>query len=375
MDSEVTWSVVIYVTGEIATAENVRQGKPTCNISRIEMSRTPSFVFAFVCLVATTLSHRAHAQWYADVDSGAMFINAPDFRFFARRGETSPYERIESITTDDGEDFAAFVGGKAGWIFDGSLLGTGNMRLEFSGFYAGFDDDTAVTFSDPGPGVRYGFVALDNTSGFGTVDPASDYSVMHTTTSREIDFGGYDLLLHQDFRLDENHMWTLYGGPSLQHLYQGFMTTISYPMDASHSGATLNESLDTDYVGGKVGISGRRKLNSRWSLFLDGNTGIYHARTRYDGRFVHARSTPPHDDRIGLTRHDNAVSTQARLELTRQMNDSVFVSLTSNVQHLDYAGQMDYGTRVDTVPDGSTLSIDSDELLSATLGLRLTIFR
>ncbi|WP_372720974.1 hypothetical protein, partial [Novipirellula sp.] len=127
--------------------------------------------------------------------------------------------------------------------------------------------------------------------------------------------------------------------------------------------------------GGKVGISGRRKLNSRWSLFLDGNTGIYHARTRYDGRFVHVRSSPPHDDRIGLTRHDNAVSTQARLELTRQMNDSVFVSLTSNVQHMAYAGQMDYGTRVDSVPDGSTLSIDSDELFSATVGLRLTIFR
>ncbi|TWU26753.1 hypothetical protein Pla52o_06070 [Novipirellula galeiformis] len=339
------------------------------------MSRAQSFVLILVCLAATSSHRQVRAEWYADVDSGAMFINAPDFQYFAKRGETAPFERIEDITTDDGEDFGAFVGGKAGWIFDGSLLGTGNMRLEFSGSYAGFDDNTAVTFFDPGPGVRYGFVALDNTTGFGTADPPSQVRILHTVTSREIDFGGYDLLLHQDFRVDENRVWTLYGGPSVQHLYQEFMTHASFPLDASNTEATLNEALDTDYIGGKVGVSGRRNLNSRWSLFLDGNTGIYHAKTHYDGRFIHSTSFPPHDDRISLERHDHAVSTQARLDLTRQMNDFAFISLTSNVQHIDYAGQMNYGTRNDNVPSGSRLSIDRDELFSATVGLRLTIFR
>ena len=104
---------------------------------------------------------------------------------------------------------------------------------------------------------------------------------------------------------------------------------------------TLTESLNTDYVGGKLGLKWVNAMNENFSASFDTALGFYGANSRYHGDYarvdqfggsetVDSRQSTT-DFSLGLTGTLTHVSTQSIF----------FHDPVSSFQYLDYAPQVE----------------------------------
>jgi len=315
----------------------------------------------------------AKANWYADLESGAMYINAPSHNAIAVLNATT-FVPTGFLESHDGDDFGAFYGGKIGWSHDAALFGD-LTRFEASGFHARFQEDNTVSILNNSTTQRFGAITPNNFTALTVLNGG----MVVTQTSREIDFWGYDLLVHQDKNLGDGNSCSVYGGASFINLDQNFLTRYQLTQGAAIGVAGFAEKLDTNYLGGKVGAACRHQLNENWNVGLDGSVGFYHARTNYAAIYADSINGVP-NNLAGQNRsaNDFAFGATVKAEITRQINSFMFITAFTNVQYLSYAPQIDGGNAQDVAninPAGSRLSIQDAELFGIMSGLRLTIVR
>lgn len=306
-----------------------------------------------VVLVVTfaMLAGDSHAQkWYAETQVGTTYLNVPEFQFFV--GFDGSGNVVERFTTDDGEDAGFSLGGRIGRILEQPLGSADGTRFEFHGFYAQTEQTTRRD-------IDGGFIALDNRISITFLGSSNQ------STRRRIDYGGYDFLMHQDHWLSGNEMLSWYAGPSAIHMYQDRETGRIAPLLPK-----LEEVLNTDYLGGKTGLTYRRQLNSKWSFAADGSLGLYGAHSRYRGSQVVFRPLV----QASRSRTDFALGSRSEVELKRALFRNSFIGGFASCQYLNYAPHMNYGSR-DTDPNPQLLAIDKGDLFSASFGVRLMIFR
>ena len=317
--------------------------------------------------------HPANGKdWYYNVDVGAAFINGPKTLFFAERDENAPFGRLANLKVDEGEGWGLGVGGTLGRPLDTPLFNAHGSRIELSVFHADQEQTTNRVFVDNGPGERYGYVALDGSNGFGTPDGET----LSTRVTRENRFGRYELMLHQDRRIARNRLRSIFGGFSGMHLRQNIDSEGIITLPGSQpTTTTLTESLNTDYVGGKLGLKWVNAMNDNFSASFDTALGFYGANSRYHGDYARVDQFGGReavDSRQSTT--DFSLGLDANFGLTYQHNPYFFTTLFSSFQYLDYAPQVEYGA-IGSPPAGHTLRIVQDQFFMAVVGLQLTCYR
>ena len=331
----------------------------------------PVSIMPLVCLVLGFAIYwhvcPAYGQTcYVEVDTGAMIVQGPAYRYFGTQ-DNDGNAVLQRFTTDNGNDAGVAIGGAIGKILHHPLAGADGSRIEFGGFYTDMEQTTTAELTASGTN-RIGWGLLNNSIliGFGGGDDIS------TTTRRALDWGAYHLMLHQDFRIADNRMLTLYLGPSFQHFYQGTNVSAFHVQDPTDS-MTLLESLDTDYYGAKIGLSCRHVFNSNWTLVLDASVAPYGAHSRYHGELEDVNNgAVANQVQASMTRSNFALGAQGKVELTRAIHENLILSFFGDIHYLNYAPQMSYG---DSNLGVDVLTVDADELLGVMVGMNVTLFR
>lgn len=313
-------------------------------------------VFSALCLAYQT--SRAEGRGiYVDLDGGFSHINYPQNKFFAKRGESSPFTRQANLDTESGGVDGNLQGAGVGVHLPFGMAASNGARLEWRGWRMHASASNAASFMDTGAGVRYGWVMLDNSTGYGTPDGMT----LDTSVKQSIDFSGNDLLFLLDYGTDKSASWAIYAGPSVKSLRQDteIQGRIITPV-------TLNDSLSTDYRGVRFGAKYIHPLDEAWKASVDISGSYYRYKASYHGVYE--------DGAAGIQRRlrsdKDAIGCDVRLDLIRKIASNVSLSIFGGLGYLSEVPQVDYGS-VPSDPAHGTLSLGSDKLLTWTLGLKL----
>jgi hypothetical protein len=294
---------------------------------------------------------------YGSVEVGVSHIDYPKNRFFADRGEASPFTRNYNLDTEDNDAYGRAISGALGTRLPVALMRADGMRIELRGGRTDADQTSLRSFTDPGAGVRYGWVALDNSTGFGTPDGAT----LLTRIRQKIDYWGADLLLAFDYKLGDAASWSFLVGPSYKSLDQD--THIDGTIS---SVVALTESLSTHYRGIKLAAQYDRRLNDLWSMSAGFAASPYRAHATYRALYVVSPTT------INRTLSDksDALGLDARLEFSRRLSGRIRVAAFGEVSHLSDVPRVSYGS-VPTDLAGGVLALASGRQTTWILGIRL----
>lgn len=283
---------------------------------------------------------------YATVEAGVARIDFPTNRFFAVRGEAAPFARTANLRTEDDDARGNSLGGSLGIHLPGNPAGSAAMRLELRAWSIDAEVTNRASFVDPGPGVRYGWVTLDNSTGFGTPNG----TVLKATIAQQFDYRGGDLLFLLDYKHRERNKWTLYAGPSIKSLDQ--KTEINGVITTS---VTLAEKLSTDFKGMKVGVRYEHQFDDHWDGVVDLSASSYRSTTKYRGNYADSTGNSAHAE---LREKDHALGLDARVEVSRRIHEAVKVSAIVGLGHLSDVPRVSYGS-VPTDPERGVLSLTS----------------
>lgn len=299
-----------------------------------------------IALAILALSSVANsADWFVDTQLGATYLKLP-------------HRNLPGEESDEGTGMS--VGGRVGWLLQNSIGMADKTSVELSGFYVGVED-ARITAPE---GF---FFAYDY---YGSIISSGGDEIIGSFGSRAADFGSYDLIFRQSYRTSGFDLFSVYAGFSALHLHQDFASSVE-----SVSGLLfdLRESLDADYFGAKVGFTRARQLGSRWTTVLDGAVGFYSSRSTYNGEYVPSGPLAHAAPDLDLKDSHFAVQSQLKIELVRFVGEHAYLSCFGELQHLNHAPVMSYiNGPASTIPP---TRINDDELLGATLGLKLTFFR
>jgi len=294
------------------------------------------------------------------VDAGVAYMNYPANRLFAIRGEAAPFTRGPDLATDDGDANGVYFSGGLDYELKSALFGSRSTSIGIRGNYADVSSNTSASFVDPGPGTRFGWVALDNTGGFGTPDGET----LTTSTRRVISSYTIDIPITLEYEHWSSGSLKVRFGPSYRNVQQ------ESAVDGSiTSTVSLNENLETDYLGATLGVAADFPVTSQLTASVDMAISLYGADTDYRGRYV---SSGPTSISRNLEDSEFAYSIDLRLGLDYQFNQNTKVGMFVGINYLSYAPVVSYGS-VPTDPDGGVLSLNDDNLLTVTGGLSVSI--
>lgn len=306
-------------------------------------------VVATLSLLQTCQTHAAN--WFVEGEVGAMYLKLPEHHFL--------------LETDIGdyahgnEEVGSTSGGRIGWVFDRALGSADMTNFEFSGFVSEAED-TAV--GQDNLFFTFGY--------YGNIWVDTESYELHAT--RRATFGGYDLSMRQSFRITEQDLLSVHAGFSALHLHQDLTldTTDAFVQTEDH--LHMRESLDADYYGIKIGLTGVRQFGRKWTLLCDAAAGFYGAESSFLGEFD--TSTLVNDPPLSLSDRSFAFGSQLSGEIVRKVGRHSYLSFWGEVQHLNYAPQIEY---INDVPPNNPLGtrLVDDELLGASIGAKVVVYR
>jgi hypothetical protein len=328
-------------------------------------------VFALAAFGAAASVPAAHAQdmttysfggttvW---VGGGVQFLSLPDIRFTQQNG------RRQKNSESDWLDF----GGAAGGGIETALGFWGNHRLTGSikGFWANVETDDRKRCSGT-------CTVFNPVTGAGVTD-----SSLSTKTSREADYWGGQAELkfgriepvHEKPNFYRNDYFII--GADVRGIDQD--NTLRNSVGTAF---TYNETLDTTYVGGYVGLGGEYSFGfipfvgsavkgvggiyDRLGLrtFINLRAGLYNAETDYDGRFVGGGTA----SRLSASDDDLAFIGTISLETRKQIGTRTSLSLWTDYEYISSVPKMHYAD------SGRPTRIDDEGVFASRTMLRLNI--
>lgn len=314
------------------------------------------------CSVPEAQSRPGTDRLRADVSlqAGPAWIAYPENHFFATRGEAAPFSRGRDLDTDDGVAGGRSIGGAVAVSLPIGQGGAWTAGVELHARWTNAHERTTRRFLDPGAGVRFGWVALDNSTGFGTPDGAT----LVTTVRQEIDIWTSDLLLAVEHAPGASGRWRGYLGPSLR--------LVDHDTDIAGritSTVSVKEGLSTDLVGVKLGAAYRRRFASAWTGEFDLSLSRYWTDVAYRSRYVDSGGR---NVRRTLTDNDTTLGFDLGAEVGREIVEGVRVSAFGSLGYLSTLPRVSYGS-VPTDPAGGVLSLTTDDQMSWALGLGVNV--
>jgi len=287
------------------------------------------------------------------VGGGFQFLSLPDIRFTLQNG------RRQKNSESDWLDFGGAAGGgiETALGFWGGYRVTGSVK----GFWANVETDHRK---------RCGGACL-------VIDPSGAVAVasatLNTKTDREADYWGGQVELK-------------FGRPEPVHvrpnLYRNDYFIVGADVRGIDQDNTLrstvgtvfryNETLDTTYAGGYIGLGGEYSLAfltggglyERLGLrtFIAARAGLYNADTDYDGRF-----TGPAATRVSSSEDDLAFIGTISLETRKQIGMRTSLSLWTDYEYISSIPKLHYADL------GGTTRIDDEGAFATRTMLRLNI--
>jgi hypothetical protein len=303
----------------------------------------------------TTATFSGTTIW---VGGGVQFLSLPDIRFTAQNG------RRQRNSESDWADF----GGAAGGGVETALGFWGNHRVTGSvkGFWANVETDHRKRCNSGGNDC----VVFDPATGRDFTS-----SSLSTKTDRDADYWGGQVELkfgraepvHAKPNLYRNDYFII--GADVRGIDQHNRLRSSVGRNF-----TYNETLDTSYVGGYIGLGGEYSLGfltggglyERLGLrtFIAGRAGLYNAETDYNGRFA----TGGFASRISESNDELAFIGTISLETRKQIGARTSLSLWTDYEYISSVPEMRYASE-----DGRPTRIDDDGVFASRTMLRLNI--
>jgi hypothetical protein len=293
------------------------------------------------------------------VGGGVQFLSLPDIKFTWRNG------RRQTNSESDWLDFGGAVGGgfETALGFWNGIRVTGGIK----GFWANIETDDRTRCS----------------SNCEVYDPTGVYSgpsptTLNTKTDRDVDYWGGQAELK-------------FGRPEPVHVKPNLYRNDYFIIGADvrgidqdnklrgNSGGSptfrYNETLDTTYYGGYVGLGGEYSLGfltggglyDRLGLrtFISGRAGLYSANTDYDGRYTQVSIG---SNKLSKSSDDLAFIGTISLETRKQIGMRTSLSLWTDYEYISSVPKMRYAD-----DEGSPTRIDDEGVFASRTMLRLNI--
>jgi len=333
------------------------------------MSRSP-YLLAATFLGAAVLAQPAAAQDFTTatfagttiwVGGGVQFLSLPDIRFTSKGGHR------QKNTESDWLDFGGATGGglETALGYWGGYRVTGSVK----GFWANVEDDRNTGCK----GGAAGCVVIDPTGTF-----VGAGRKLYTKTNREADYWGGQAELKFATGAPQEVKPQIYRN---DYFIAGFDVR-GIDQDnrlRSSTGTTFNynETLDTTYVGGYIGLGGEYSfgfipgiknvggLYDRLGLrtFINATAGLYNAETDYTGQFA----SGVFGSRLSKSSDDLAFIGTVSLETRKQLGTRTSLSLWSDYEYISSVPKMQYAG------PGGTTRIDDEAVFATRTMLRLNI--
>jgi hypothetical protein len=293
------------------------------------------------------------------VGGGVQFLSLPDIKFTEKGG------RKQKNSESDWLDFGGAAGGgiETALGFWGGYRVTGGVK----GFWANVETDDRK-------GCNGGSSVCT------VIDPTGDFTnnsgTLSTKTDRDVDYWGGQAELK-------------FGRPEPVYVKPNFYRNDYFIIGADvrgidqdnklHSGSgtvfTYNETLDTTYYGGYVGLGGEYSFGflkgvggfyDRLGLrtFISGRAGLYSANTDYDGRFT----SGSFGSKLSKSNDDLAFIGTVSLETRKQIGQRTSLSLWSDYEYISSVPKLRYAD-----DNGSPTRIDDEGVFASRIMLRLNI--
>ncbi len=313
----------------------------------------------------------ATPAWSGDLrlDMGVMSLNTPSHDFYAERGEVSPFTRNSNLATYDGNTLGASINGVMSFGLPDSRI-FGAQRLDIGLFGASTSGSGSALFTDPGVGTRYGFVALDNSTGYGT---SAVGDTLATSTSRSGSVSGVSLLLNQIGAGADSSGFSFGFGAQLFALDQrttssGTIKIFSGPLTGRYD---LTESLNSRFAGPEVNLAYRGPMSGDWRLEAKLAFAALVSDTQYQGNAEHFTNNI--SDAVtanAVSDSSTALLSSAQVSLSRSVGKNGTLRASAGISQLSGAATINYGS-VPSDPGGGVLRIEYGTAISAQLGLSL----
>ena len=334
-------------------------------------------IAAATLLGAAIVSQPAAAQDYVTAGDGGtrvwagggyQFLSLPEIRFTGKGGLGNL--RRQENSEKDFWDIGGSVGGGIETEFGhwGNFLVSGAVK----GFWSHVETDHLVSCNQ-------------GTAGCVVIDPtgANTFTsgTLRTTTDRETDYWGAQAELKFGTGAPKEVKPEVYRN---DYFIAGFdvrgIDQDNRLRSTSGTRFVYNETLDTTYTGGYIGIGGEYSFGfipvigkalkgqggflDRLGLrtYLNATAGLYNAETDYTGRFSGPAST-----RLSQSNDEFAFIGTVSLETRKQIGDRTSLSLWTDYEYISSAPQLNYAG------PGGTTRIDDDSVFATRTMLRLNI--
>ena len=307
---------------------------------------------------------------YGKISAGIVFFEAPRRDHIGATyeeccGDEVGLNNVYKFEPDDEAPAIAFTLGRQ--MASYSLFGGANTRIEGTLQYFRADDSQTTT-REPDLGFT-DFLGID---GSGYVD---DIEMNTTTGSFSADYNviDFDVRIRSDIQSSNKKLtWTPSVGFALTRLEEDH--DISFTTDVGDQFNTIDESVDTVYVGPVVGIEFNYQTSPKWSF--NGGVDLHMAYVDAD----YKGSQSPDADTASISAHDDdsdfSLNTTVSLGTTYDAGWSK-LSFVAGWQHWSYAPVIEHPVApIGNAYDGTTSTrpahIGSDSMTMGFIGLSLT---
>jgi hypothetical protein len=293
-----------------------------------------------------------------DLSSGVVLMALPENRFFADRGEGTPFTRNYDLDTNS----RSLAGAGLGLRLETDALAGGPFSLEFDGAFVAAVSNTDVSFEDGGAGERFGWVVLDGSSGFGT--PAAG-DVLDTQVSRNLRQSEASLRARYQVGTQGEAGFGFYAGPLKRWLDQDFDIAGQITNGGSPgSSVVLTEELDTEFTGAVIGVALARQVRQGWQAEFDLSATFARAETSYSGDYAVDGSSDPTET---LSGENNAAWLNIGVDLVQAAGGGA-IWYSADLEYLSGMPTVNYGS-VPTDASNGVLRLEQANAVTLRLGV------
>jgi hypothetical protein len=248
------------------------------------------------------------------------------------------------------------------------------IGVNIKGFYSKFEADETAQCDSTGTSVCILYPLVDRLDIFQVIAGGGNFD---TTTHREAKHWGASLELDSLAPVMGTPFRPFFG-LSMRGIDQKTELLLTSTDDST---VNYRETLTTRYFGAYVGARTDIMLGEGFSLGLEGDVGLYHARTNYQGS-IDANSLPVggpigYPQPLKLNEGHLALITTAKVELKKSFGFAE-LALFGQGEYYSHAPKMNYNAKdeffnVINIGGGPSTNIGSDDAWSATAGVKLTI--
>jgi hypothetical protein len=317
----------------------------------------------------TTTTFNGTTIW---VGGGVQFLSLPDIRFVGQGNSATDVRRLKN-SESDWLDFGPAVGGGIETAL--GMWGAGRVSVGIKGFWANVETDN-------NSGCRSQTCFLFDPAGGRFV---SGSPTLLTHTNRDADYWGGQAELKFATGAPTEVKPSVYrndyfiAGFDIRGIDQDNRLNGKFQGQPIY---TYNETLDTTYTGGYIGIGGEYSFGfipfvgsavkgvggiyDRLGLrtFINLRAGLYNAETDYNGRFAF---TLPGTSRISQSNDELAFIGTVSLETRKQISMRTSLSLWTDYEYISSVPEMRYADA------NRPTRIDDDSVFASRTMLRLNI--